>query len=234
MIEYLRDFNTVTVFIRLALACICGSLLGLNRERQGRAAGLRTYYIVCLGACLAMLLSQYLNLMLDTRWATLSYELGIKTDVSRFGAQVINGIGFLGAGSILLTRKNQVRGLTSAASLWTCACLGLTIGAGFIELGVVGFIFIMLSLKLLSRVDVRADRRKNRLRFGFELDDIANIAKILDFVKSEELSVVDYSYSDESGNTYLEIAIQFPRFYTDFDFMSHLSRFDFIKSVKKL
>ena len=233
MIEYLREFNTVTMIIRLVLACLCGSLLGLNREKQGRAAGLRTYYIVSLGACSAMLLSQYLNLMLNTQWADTAALVGIKTDVSRFGAQVINGIGFLGAGSILLTRKNQVRGLTSAASLWACATLGLAIGAGFVELGVVAFVFMFITLKLLSFVDKRPDNRLNKIRFGIEIDDTGHVPKIIEFIKNEGVEILDYNYSTD-GNAYLEVKVKMPKFYSTIDFISHIYSYDFVKSVKKL
>lgn len=233
MIDFLREFNTVTMIIRLVLACLCGSLLGLNREKQGRAAGLRTYFIVCLGSCCAMLLSQYLNLMLNTQWADTASLVGIKTDVSRFGAQVINGIGFLGAGSILLTRKNQVRGLTSAASLWACATLGLAIGVGFVELGIVAFVFMFVTLKLLSFVDKKADIRFSRARIAIEMDDVSHVPKIIEFIKNEGIELLDYNYANEE-NPYLEVKIHMPKFYSIMEFISHIYSLGYIKSVKKL
>ena len=233
MIDYLREFNTVTMIIRLVLACLCGSLLGLNREKQGRAAGLRTYYIVSLGACCSMVLSQYLNLMLNTQWAETAALVGIKTDVSRFGAQVINGIGFLGAGSILLTRKNQVRGLTSAASLWACATLGLAIGAGFVELGIVAFVFMFITLKLLSFVDKSTDNKLNKTRFAIEFDDTSHVPKIIEFIKNEGIEIIDYNYSTD-GDAFLEVKTKLPKFYSSIDFISHIYSFDFVKSVKRL
>ena len=234
MIEYLREFNSITVIVRLILACICGSLLGLNREKQGRAAGLRTYYIVCLGACSAMLLSQYLNMMLNSQWADTAALVGIKTDVSRFAAQVVNGIGFLGAGSILLTRKNQVRGLTSAASLWACATLGIAIGAGFVELAVIAFVFMFITLKLLAIVDIKTDNRLNKTRFGIEMTDLNKVPKIIDFIKKESIELIDYNYSNEQDDAYLEVKVHLPRFYSVIDFISHIYAFDFVKAVKKL
>lgn len=233
MIEYLREFNSITVIVRLILACICGSLLGLNREKQGRAAGLRTYYIVCLGSCCVMLLGQYLNLMLETQWAYLVKDFGFKTDVTRFASKAVNGIGFLGAGSILLTRKNQVRGLTSAASLWTSCALGLAIGAGFIELGVVGFIMIMFVLKLLHFIDKSAEKRIKRIAFGITLDDLTHIPNIITFVKNEDIDVLDYSYSDDD-TSYLELQLQLPRYYTVPDFIANMYNFDFVKAVKRV
>ena len=107
--DALRELNTVSILFRLALAMLFGGLIGLERGRKRRAAGFRTYMLVSLGAALTMLLGQYNFLMLETDWAALAAELGVKTDVSRFGAQVINGIGFLGAGTIIVTNRQEVK-----------------------------------------------------------------------------------------------------------------------------
>ena len=132
-ISYLRELNMASLLLRLILAMLCGGLLGLERGRKRRPAGSRTYMLVCLGAALTMVLSQYEYVMLTTEWADVSTELGIRTDVARFGAQVVNGIGFLGAGTIMITGRQQIKGLTTAAGLWASACMGLAIGAGFYE-----------------------------------------------------------------------------------------------------
>ena len=102
-IAYLREFHFASVVLRLALAMLLGGCIGLERERKRRPAGFRTYMLVCLGAALTVLLSLYEYTLITGPWSALAAELGMKTDVSRFGAQVINGIGFLGAGTILVT-----------------------------------------------------------------------------------------------------------------------------------
>ena len=102
-LDYLRGLNTVSVLLRLVLAMLFGGMIGLERGRKGRAAGFRTYMLVCLGEALTMLLSQYEYYMVTHDWAELAAEIGLRTDVSRFGAQVVNGIGFLGAGTIIVT-----------------------------------------------------------------------------------------------------------------------------------
>ena len=117
-IAYLREFHFASVVLRLALAMLLGGCIGLERERKRRPAGFRTYMLVCLGATLTVLLSLYEFTMVTGPWSDICAEIGIKTDVSRFGAQVINGIGFLGAGTILVTGRQQVKGLTTAAGLW--------------------------------------------------------------------------------------------------------------------
>ena len=133
ILEYLREFHFASVMLRLLLAMIIGGCIGLERGRKRRPAGFRTYMLVCLGAALTVLLSQYEFTMVQGPWRELAQQIGIKTDVSRFGAQVINGIGFLGAGTILVTGHQQVTGLTTAAGLWASACTGLAVGAGFYE-----------------------------------------------------------------------------------------------------
>ena len=149
VLDYLRQMNMVTVMVRLTMAMLFGGLIGLERERKRRPAGFRTYMLVCLGAALTMLLSQYESYMVTHDWAELAAEIGIRTDVSRFGAQVINGIGFLGAGTIIVTGRQEVKGLTTAAGLWASACMGLAIGAGFYECVILGFLLIFLSIRLL-------------------------------------------------------------------------------------
>ena len=119
IMTYLKEPNTVSMLVRLTLAAFCGGLIGIGRVKKRRPAGFRTHTLVCLGAALTMIISQYL-------WAR-----GQSTDLSRLGAQVINGIGFLGAGTIIVTGRQQIKGLTTAAGLWASACMGLAIGAGF-------------------------------------------------------------------------------------------------------
>ena len=153
MIQYLRELHFASVVVRLALAMLLGGCIGLERGRKRRPAGFRTYMLVCLGAALTVLLSLYEFTMVTGPWSDICTEIGIKTDVSRFGAQVINGIGFLGAGTILVTGRQQVKGLTTAAGLWASACTGLAVGAGFYECVLIAFAMIFLSIRLFPIVD---------------------------------------------------------------------------------
>ena len=115
----LREVTLLAVIIRIASAALFGGLLGLEREIKNRAAGLRTYMLVCVGACLVMVTNQYI------------FETFGASDPVRMGAQVVSGIGFLGAGTIIVTRRNQIKGLTTAAGLWSAAGVGLALGVGF-------------------------------------------------------------------------------------------------------
>lgn len=133
----------VTVLVRLLIALVCGALIGMERGSSKHDAGLRTHIIVCLGAASVMIISQLI-----------ASQYGGVNDLTRLGAQVISGIGFLGAGSIIVS-KNRVRGLTTAAGLWTTACLGLVAGAGFIEVSLTILVLIMFTTYVLRPLSLR-------------------------------------------------------------------------------
>ena len=137
----LMQINEVTVAVRLALALICGGILGLERTRKQRAAGMRTYMLVSLGACIVMITGEYVFY---------KFDIG---DPARLGAQVISGIGFLGAGSIVISGKSKIRGLTTAAGLWTSACIGLVIGIGFYECGVIATLAVYSIIGIFNRIN---------------------------------------------------------------------------------
>ncbi len=181
-LDFLRELNIWSVMLRLTLAMIFGGLIGLERGKKGRAAGFRTYMVVCLGAALTIVLGQYEGYMLTEVWKEVASNTDIRADVSRFGAQVINGIGFLGAGTIIVTRHQEVKGVTTAAGLWASACVGLAIGAGFYEAVLLAFLAIFLSIRVLTPVEnlIIENARNMNLYVEFEsLDDIgAIIAKI--------------------------------------------------------
>ena len=121
----IRTLSFWAILVRLTLAVICGGVIGAERETKRRPAGFRTHILICLGAAITTLTSQYLLL-----------SLHLFTDVARLGAQVISGIGFIGAGTIIVTRDKRVKGLTTAAGLWAAAIIGLACGAGYVECAV--------------------------------------------------------------------------------------------------
>jgi putative Mg2+ transporter-C (MgtC) family protein len=134
------------VLLRLSLALFCGGLIGLDREKAHRPAGLRTNILVCIGSALAMLTGEFLFTEFNVA----------NLDPTRIGAQVISGIGFLGAGTIIM-KKGSVYGLTTAASLWAVACTGLAIGAGFYWGAL--FITILIYFTLLVLRKFERDRK---------------------------------------------------------------------------
>ena len=167
MMLVLREVTWISVLLRPLVALILGGMIGLERGMKNRPAGLRTYMLVCLGACMIMLTNQYI------------YQLFGTGDPVRMGAQVVSGIGFLGAGTIMVTRRNQIRGLTTAAGLWASAAIGLAVGIGFYEGAVVGGVSIFLILIVLSPLDHRVHRRTKLLEIYVELKKEASLGQFM-------------------------------------------------------
>ncbi len=163
--DALREVTLLSVVLRILVAIVAGGLIGLERGLKNRPAGLRTYMVVCLGACLIMLTNQYI------------YQITKVGDPVRMGAQVVSGIGFLGAGTIIVTRRNQIKGLTTAAGLWAAAGVGLAVGIGFYEAALIGGFAIFTVMTLLQRMDSKMHRTTKimevyvELSKGFSLGD---------------------------------------------------------------
>ena len=179
VINYLREPNMVSALFRLTLATICGGLIGIERIRKRRPAGFRTHTLVCIGAALTMIISQYL-------WAN-----GQTTDLSRLGAQVINGIGFLGAGTIIVTGRQQVKGLTTAAGLWASACMGLAIGAGFYVGALVGCILIIITSTLLSYFEGVIMASARNMNIYIEFESTNDIGAAIELLKETNVKIYD-------------------------------------------
>ena len=192
----LREPTTLSFCIRLTLAMICGGLIGMERGRKRRPAGFRTYMLVCMGASLAMIISQYL-------WS----DMHQTTDLSRLGAQVINGIGFLGAGTIMVTGKNQVKGLTTAAGLWASACMGLAIGAGFFFGAMLGCFFIIVSITILSKLERRFMSTAKNMNVYIEYNEVHNLGKIIEAIKSLDIRIFDVEILRMRSNDGLDAGV---------------------------
>lgn len=201
VLEYLRQLNIVSMMLRIILAMFIGGFMGFERERKRRPAGFRTYMLVALGAAMTVILSQYLNLMLNGPWLETAQEIGIKTDVSRFGAQVINGIGFLGAGTIIVTGRQEVKGLTTAAGLWASACMGLAIGAGFYEGALIGFLLMFLCVKLLPYIEDMIMINSRYMNIYAEMDNLETLSTIISGARADGFKVYDVDFAkDKLGN----------------------------------
>lgn len=176
-----------TVVFRLSLAVLCGGILGQERERRGRPAGLRTYILVCLGATLTMLLGQYYVVAAEQLWA----GAAVQTDVTRLSAQVINGVGFLGAGTVLTTSRQKTKGLTTAACLWASACMGIAIGAGFYAGVLFGCGAIALSMWVLPAFEEGLRSRSRSMELLLGLDRLEGIEQVLESLKNQNVTVYD-------------------------------------------
>lgn len=159
-LDYLREFNLVSVCVRLLLAILLSGALGIERERHGKAAGLRTHILVCLGSTLAAMTGLYIA------------EIGGETsDVTRVAAQVISGIGFLGAGTIMVRNKSTVTGLTTAACVWSTGALGLAIGFGFYEAALLCAVFMLLTAGQFNKLERKLFHRSREVSIYAEFVD---------------------------------------------------------------
>ena len=172
----LREVTYLAVVLRIFVAVVVGGILGLERGMKNRPAGLRTYMLVCVGACVIMLTNQYI------------FQVFGSGDPVRMGAQVVSGIGFLGAGTIIVTRRNQIKGLTTAAGLWSAAGVGLALGVGFFEAALAGTVAVFFVMTLLQRMDNKLHRRSRRLEAYIELSDIS-LGDFLRTMREAEIEV---------------------------------------------
>jgi len=146
------------IILRLSLAVIMGSIIGNERAKNGQSAGLRTHLLVCLGSALTALISVYL------------YEVeGSTGDITRISAQVISGIGFLGAGMIMIKHNNMIKGLTTAAGVWTTSIIGIALGYGFYYGAIVAFVLFLGAIIAFSKLE---HSRISREAFYVEIDDM--------------------------------------------------------------
>lgn len=195
----LRQLTFPAVVIRLMLAILLGGALGLERARKKRPAGFRTYMLVCTGAALTMLLGQYLTMLAQPE--------GLQTDMTRIGAQVINGIGFLGAGTILVTEKQQVKGLTTAAGLWASACMGLALGAGFYECVLLAFLLIGMVVMLLPKIENLLVENSRNMNIYVEVSQTDGIHQVIEWLKKQNMHIYDVDISHPIDTVKLPNAI---------------------------
>ncbi len=238
MLQYLREFHFASVVLRLLLAMIIGGCIGLERGRKRRPAGFRTYMLVCLGATLTVLLSQYEFTMVQGPWRELAQQIGIKTDVSRFGAQVINGIGFLGAGTILVTGHQQVTGLTTAAGLWASACTGLAVGAGFYECVLVAFPLIFLSIRVFPIVDVMIQEFSRDINLYIEFSSMNQVGNIINHLKAQDVQIyevdIERGREKQSRNPSAFFSVRMNQKQTHSQLLSNLAGLDGICVIEEI
>lgn len=190
-VNIIREVTYFAVFLRILMAALLGGFMGLERGLKNRAAGLRTYMLVCIGACLIMLTNQFIFQI---------YGIG---DPVRMGAQVISGIGFLGAGTIIVTRRTQVKGLTTAAGLWTAAGIGLALGIGFYEGAIVGAITVLTVMTLMQYMDNRMRSKTKSFEIYVELSSQTTLGDLLRQIREMEIEIRDVQKqtgADVEGN----------------------------------
>lgn len=169
LIAFEKEINLFTVALRLILAALFGGIIGVERGRHGSQAGLRTHILVCLGGALTSLLGLYSTAI-----------LGYDGEPLRVAAQVVSGIGFLGAGMIIVKNDNMIVGLTTAAIMWTTAIIGISLGIGFYSGALIAVLICVFTAAFLTRLE---RKRKKATHIYMEVDDLDRLEAIIERVK---------------------------------------------------
>ena len=183
-----REVTCIAIAVRIAVAVVLGGIIGLERGLKNRPAGLRTYMLVCVGACLIMVTNQYI------------YQAFGTGDPVRMGAQVVSGIGFLGAGTIVVTKRNQIKGLTTAAGLWAAAAVGLSVGIGLYEAAVIGGAVIFIVLSLIHSWDNKMRQNSKMVEIYVELTRAINLGDFLRKIREMDLEIESIQTEQESAD----------------------------------
>ena len=226
--DFIRNMSFLAVAVRLTLAMICGGIIGLEREYKRRPAGFRTHILICLGAAMTTLTSQYLCL-----------EMHFFTDVGRLGAQVIAGIGFIGAGTIIVTNRKQVKGLTTAAGLWTSAIIGLVCGAGYVECALAATLAVIVAELLLIKLEYRFARQVHDVILYIEYAHASCIENIIRVLKEEHIKIngLEISRVTGEGDEHYYCAVltlQASKRQLDQGLVKNISSLEDVRSVEEL
>lgn len=190
---WLSEISIGSILVRLILIIIFSGIIGIERASKRHEAGLRTYILVCVGSAIAMLTNQFI------------YEMFNTGDASRIAAQVISGIGFLGAGTILITSRNQIKGLTTAAGLWACACMGISIGVGFYSLTIVGFVLIFVVLLLLPNLEKKLTKLSKNIKIHIELQARTDLKELIYLLRENDFKILSIERNNAYANSGLSV-----------------------------
>ena len=223
---YGGHFNMWGAMLRMLFAVICGGVIGIEREFKRRPAGFRTHILICLGASLTMITSQYLLL-----------ELREVTDIARLGAQVIAGIGFIGAGTIIVTKRRQVKGLTTAAGLWTAAIVGLAIGAGYVEAALITTVMVIVVELVLSRFEYFIMSRARNINLYVEYKETETLTQMTEYLSSRRVHVTDLQITKSAAavkNPCAIFTLEMPKNMSHDKLMTALAEVEGVISVEEL
>lgn len=188
-----RGLDFGAVLLRMILACLFGTLIGLERSARNRPAGFRTHILVCMGATVAATTGLYLYM-----------GLKVPSDISRISAQVISGLGFIGAGTIIITKKLSIKGLTTAAGLWTTGIIGLAVGGGYYELGLLGTIMVLVAETVFGMLGMKI---KHQPDYHVEIlyNEKTSLDNVLRYCKDNQMDIVNlriHSNEEDSAAGY--------------------------------
>ena len=196
--DFIREMNMLAITARLVLAVLCGGVIGLEREVRRRSAGFRTHILICMGSAITILTNLYLYQVMH-----------LYTDISRMGAQVIAGVSFVGAGTIIVTRSNRVKGLTTAAGLWTASIIGLACGAGYAECAIFSTLMVMLAELVLIRIEYRFVKRSREINLYVEYSLPSTVQRLVRVLRTENIPMNDMEVNrmSEANGSYRYSAI---------------------------
>ena len=176
--SFVNKLTVEVVSLRLLLAVVFGGIVGYTREKDNKPAGFRTHILVCFGAAVISMVQDQLRLnILELASVNLKLTGVIKTDLGRLGAQVVSGIGFLGAGSIMKEKGETVGGMTTAAGIWATGCAGLGIGWGFYNLAIPAIVFMLVIIVIFKKFEPKIVKKTKLLKFEVKFLEDKNYAK---------------------------------------------------------
>lgn len=214
IVEMLLAFNPLSVSVRLVLALLMGGIIGMERGRHGRAAGMRTHVLVCVGACMTALVGLHL------------LQINPNENASRIAAQVISGIGFLGAGTIMIRNQSIVTGLTTAAGVWCTATIGIALGYGFYLAALIATVITIVTATLLTRLE---GGKKYLIRCYVELKDASDttgtVAIIEQMYPTAKVTEVVASKSSLPNTVGLSLSLSLDE-YGQKDYLNNLDALD--------
>lgn len=222
-----NELNALEVLLRLSLAVVVGGAIGIERGTHGHTAGFRTHILVCVGSALAMMTNQYIVVYLDQF-----------TDIARLGAQVITGVGFLGVGTIIVTGRHRIKGLTTAAGLWASACLGLAAGIGFYFGAILTAILVLVALGLLPKLEEMLYERSRVFDLYAEIMSMGALKEFKNTAGELGISVCNVHISQDvpmtAGAASLYFTVRIPKGRTKAEALSLLEGSDFVYFVEEV
>ena len=227
ILGYLQGSSDIAVAIRLVIATILGGLVGWERIVTHHSAGIKTFALVSLGSAIATALNIFLAL-----------EPELNADVSRIPAGVVSGIGFLGAGTILVTGRQQIKGLTTAASLWVTSCMGMAIGGGYLTIGITCFALVMLANIVLLNLSKVVEEYSKYISIYIEVNKNGGVKKLNKWIAEEGFTIRSMTKSKEktlqSSDAALMVDIDFDKTRSHKEILDILNTFDYVSYVEEI
>lgn len=220
--NYLEEFNTASITVRLVLATIMGGVIGMERGATKHAAGLRTFMLVCLGAALAQIIDMRCVMM---------YGIG---DPLRLAQGVINGIGFLGVGTIIITGRSHIKGLTTAATLWTTAVLGISIGSGYLYSSIITFALIMIVIKAMAGFSRKQMQHNRQIHVKLEVAGNEGTKRVINYLREQGYRVTELDKKHNEENILLSMDIDLGKKVNHDCVVDELSKLDEVEYVMEI